>query len=228
MLNKLGKLLKYEFRFYFRILPPMYLIIFLLAIAILVQSRLSNNFAPGNFLLILLSGALTIAISVITIILIIQRYMDNFLKDSGYLMFSLPVTVWALLASKTIAALCMILAGFLCITVSSAINTIGTENWKYIFSFIQNNPNDIINSAAAGLSMLLQQICLFYTVITISYLLPKFRNIAAVIMYFIIMSIIGNIVRAMPLIQTTIFTFIFAALFFYITGFLLKRSYNLE
>jgi len=239
MLNKLGKLLKYEFRFYFRILPPIYIIIILLA----VMSRLQgfsqgNNYIPGKFLLITLLGAITIAMFVITIILVIQRYTDNFLKDSGSLMFSLPVTVWALLASKAIAAFCMFLFGILSITISTLIHSIGieTENigWGIISSYHQNNPKNYLLSAASISSGLLQQICLFYMVITISYMLPRFRNLAAFAMYFIVMSFIGQytfriIERSTAgALNNILPSLIFAAIFFLITGFLLKRSYNLE
>jgi len=237
MLNKLGKLLKYEFRFYFRILPPIYLIIMLIALVIRFQGlSLRNYYMPEKYLLVMLSGAIIIAMSVITIILVIQRYTDNFLKDAGSLMFSLPVTVWALLVSKAIAALCMILIGFLSVMVSTVISSIGTENWDFILNFIPKNPNDIINAVAAILLFPLQQICLFYAVITISYMLPRFRNQAALIMYFLVMFFIGQftfrvIERSaediMPLIRS-LTSFIFVALFFCITGFLLKRSYNLE
>jgi len=236
MLNKLGKLLKYEFRFYFRILPPIYLIIMLLALAIRFQGFPSGNFdVPRHFLLGILLGAIIIAMSVITIILIIQRYTDNFLKDAGSLMFSLPVSVFALLFSKAIAALCMIIFGFLSVIISVVINTIRTENWDWLLEYISKNHKDIIFSVAACFSMILQQICLFYTVITVSYKLPRFRNLAAFAMYFFVMFIIGQITlrviegitgNTMP-IQIGL-SFIFAAIFFFLTWFLLKRSYNLE
>ena len=237
MLNKLGKLLKYEFRFYFRILPPIYMIIILIAIAARFQGFTANNYLmPEKFLLIMLLGAIIIAMFVITIILVIQRYTDNFMKDAGSLMFSLPVTVWALLASKVIAAFCMILFGFLSIVVSTAIHSIGTENWDLILSFIPNNAKDIILSAAGAFSGLLQQICLFYAVITVSYMLPRFRNLAAFAMYFFVMFFIGQIpfrfIERSAAIAASLInilpSLIFAAIFFCITGFLLKRSYNLE
>jgi len=235
MLNKLSKLLKYEFRFYFRILPPIYLIIMLLALIVRIKGIPSENIVPGQLLLSILLGAIIIAMSVLTIILIIQRYTDNFLKEAGSLMFSLPVSVFALLASKVIAALCMVLIGFLSIVVSVAINTIGTPRWDSIIQFIQNNPKNTVFSGIASFSALLQQICLFYTVITVSYMLPKLRNLAAFAMYFIAMSFIQQHTfsflagsAAIPLFRIGLTSFIYAAVFFCITWFLLKRSYNLE
>jgi len=236
MLKKLGKLLKYEFRFYFRILAPLYPVIMLLALAMRfqgLQSRYSS--ALGLILLSLLFGAIMVAMSVITTVLIIQRYTDNFLKDTGSLMFSLPVTVFALLASKAIAALCMVMIGFLTTIVSVVISTIKTDNWNIIISFIPDKPKDIIFSVTAGLSTFLQQICLFYAVITVSYKLPRFRIPAAVAMYFLVMFFIqqhtpsiftGN--ATAPLVSMSLVYFILAAAFFCTTWFLLKRSYNLE
>jgi hypothetical protein len=210
----------------------------LIAIAARFQGFTANNYLmPEKFLLIMLLGAIIIAMFVITIILVIQRYTDNFMKDAGSLMFSLPVTVWALLASKVIAAFCMILFGFLSIVVSTVIHSIGTENWDFILSFIpNNNAKNIILSAAAAFSGLLEQICLFYAVITISYMLPRFRILAAFAMYFFAMYLTEQIsfrfigrsmTDAMSLINI-LPSLIFAAIFFCITGFLLKRSYNLE
>jgi len=238
MLKKLGKLLKYEFRFYFRILLPTYLLTILIAIVIRLQGLpMETYYERGNGLMTILFSVLITAMSVITIILIIQRYTDNFLKDPGSLMFSLPVSVWALLASKVIAALCMVLLGFLSVIVSLMINSIGTENWNTITRiFIPDNPKDIVLYATSGFSMFLQQICLFYAAITVSYMLPRFRNQAAFAMYFLVMFLMSYILRiaekiegsTMPFIFTSLTSFVFAAGFFCITGFLLKRSYNLE
>jgi hypothetical protein len=197
---------------------------------------------PEKFLLIVLLGAITIAMFVITIILVIQRYTDNFMKDSGSLMFSLPVTVWALLTSKVIAALCMILFGFLSIIISTAIHSMGTgirvesAVWEIFLNNIKNDPSKSILYAAAALSGLLEQICLIYMVITISYILPRFRILAAFVMYFFIMFLTEQILfkfmeenTANPMsLISIISSLIFAAIFFFTTGFLLKRSYNLE
>jgi len=229
MLNKLGKLLKYEFRFYFRIFPLIYLLIILLALIVRFHGFLSSDYyTSGISLLTSLRNVIIVAMSVVTIIFIIQRYTDNFLKDSGSLMFSLPVTVFALLASKTIAAFCMFLLGFLSIVISIII-TEGIEGWKGAdISFI-----------SAVFSGILNLLCLFYMVTTISYKLPRFRNQAAFAMFFFIMYLqqfissifIGTIgllniyVKPMP---TSISTLIFAAIYFSITWYLLKRSYNLE
>ena len=237
MLNKLGKLLKYEFLFYFRILLPLYLLIILIAVAIRFQGLTSGNSSmPGIFLMVLVLGALSIAMCVITIILVIQRYIDNFLKESGYLMFSLPVTVWALIASKAIAAFCMIMLGYLSIIISTMIHSVKSENWEYLFNFVRYNPNNIILSVVSILLTSLQQICLFYAVITVAFMLPRFRNLAAFAMYFFIMffveqnvfKIIERSAHNYTSLVNNIASLIFAAIFFYITGFLLKRSYNLE
>jgi len=229
MLNKLGKLLKYEFRFYFRIFPLMYLLIILLALIVRFHGFLSSDYySSGISLLTALKNIIIAALSVVTIIYIIQRYTDNFLKDSGSLMFSLPVTEFALLASKTIAAFCMYLLGFLSIIISFII----TDGIKSLTGIN-------ITFYTAIFSTILNLLCLIYLVTTISYKLPRFRNQAAFVLVFIIMYIqqlisgifIGTIgmlniyVKPMP---TSISFLIFAAIYFCITWFLLKRSYNLE
>jgi hypothetical protein len=246
MLKKLGKLLKYEFRFYFRLLPPIYIAIMVMAFVVRIQEKFPREGTP--FLLPLtVWGALITAMAVITIILIIQRFTDNFMKDPGALMFTLPVTVWALTASKAIAAFCMVLMSALAVFVSAIIFYIGTASWGIN---ITASPIEIIVHALVFCFMIFFQICLIYTVITASHILPRFRFAAGCGMYLAIMYILqetvfrfvgGNAVveRGMHIygngadlstlpIPTGIAALVLAALFFWATGFLLKRSYNLE
>ena len=49
--------------------------------------------------------AILIALFVIALIFIIQRFYLGLLGDEGYLMFTLPVRPWQLIASKAICAL---------------------------------------------------------------------------------------------------------------------------
>jgi hypothetical protein len=246
MLNKLGKLLKYEFRFYFRILPPLYLVLILVALVARLQGSVKTNasFQMGVPLLTIVWGALIVAMAVITITHIIQRFNDNFMKDQGSLMFTLPVTVWALIASKAIAAFCMVLMSFLSVAVSAVIFNVGSEYWNFYFMTRVNLLN--INFAAmippilVMFIMILQQICLIYMVITASHILPRFRFPAACVMYLVIMNIMEHTMFRFVAANASVMhngflsvpagsvALAFTALFFWVTGFLLKRSFDLE
>jgi hypothetical protein len=244
MLNKLGKLLKYEFRFYFRILPPIYITMMLAAFVARFSERTPRMGTP--FLLPLIAwSALIVAMVVITIVLVIQRFTDNFMKDPGALMFTLPVTVWALTASKAIASFCMTLMSTLAVIASACIYAIRTENGPIN---ITGSPMEIIINVLMICFMILFQICLIYTIITVSHILPKFRFAAGFGMYLAVMYLLqetvfrfvrGNEIAGRGLLiaengvilsplPTGIAALVLAALFFWATRFLLKRSYNLE
>jgi len=246
MLNKFGKLLKYEFLFYFRILPPLYLVVILAALIMRFQGTLSGMAFP---LVFLVWGGTLIAMTILTVILIIQRYTDNFMKDSGALMFTLPVTVWALLASKAVAAFCMIITGTLAVFVSSNFYLLGTENQLPDFLSGLNLSGTelagIIITVFIFIFTTFQQICLIYLAITASRLLPRFRFAAACGIYIVAMNFtqtVSNIIDkktgidiitlSNPVISQNIFRGIaalaFAILFFGVTGYLLKHRFNHE
>jgi hypothetical protein len=251
MLNKLGKLLKYEFRFYFRILPPLYLVLVLLSLFVRFRVYHSDEeMGFSIFFLLFAWNAMVVAIGVITFILIIQRYIDNFMKDPGALMFTLPVTVWALTAAKVIAAVCMTLMGTLTIIISGVIHFKGSQD-NFIINTIMaiwktGDSTTKITMAPVGLIMMFQSTCLIYLAITASHLLPKFRFIAALAMYFAVTGILeqnvfklvsGNIWwnmeflprAAVPnIIGMGVASLCFTALYFGAPGFLLKRKFNLE
>ena len=247
MLNKLGKLLKYEFLFYFRILPPLYLVMMLTAVIMRFQGTLAGIAFP---LLLLVWGGLLLAITIITIILIIQRFIDNFMKDSGALMFTLPVTVWALITSKAVAAFCMVLTGVLTVGISSMLYIMGTENQFLRFlpelNISVTDMTGFVLSVLVYLIRILLQINLIYLAITFSRLLPRFRFPAGCVIYLVVMNFLQNIFRFINKntgefleagsnpwnfhqnIITGITALAFAGLFFWVTGFLLKRRFNHE
>jgi hypothetical protein len=246
MLDKLGKLLKYEFRYYFRFLPPLYLILLLLAAPAGFQMR---NSGVLFYLLTTVWGIIIGAMVVMNLVLIIQRFTNNFLKNSGSLMFTLPVTTWALTASKAIAALCMVLMSIIVIAVSGIIYSMGMGVLSFSDIIISASPGEITGLILITIVMILQQICLIYAILTACNILPKFRLAAGVVAYLLIMNfaewpvfkqlyhlfpeIAGGDVIIYPdftavMIAYGIAGLVFAALFFWVTGFLLKRTLNLD
>ena len=57
------------------------------------------------FIPAMLYVALCIAVVVLAIVFIIQRFYNGLLKDEGYLMFTLPVKTWQLIKAKGLTAL---------------------------------------------------------------------------------------------------------------------------
>lgn len=108
----LGKLLKYEFWSMGRILIPIYGILLLMGALFGVSAGTSSSSLNiGNLALGILYGGAGIAMVVMTLILIIQRFYKNLLGNEGYLMFCLPVTTGRHITNKIISATVWIIIG---------------------------------------------------------------------------------------------------------------------
>lgn len=116
----LGKLLKHEFRATGRIMLPIYGAVIVLSLLASVSGRLMDR-EPGTFLYILFGLIVAafvigiIAALIMTAVLMIRRFYTNYLKDEGYLMHTLPVSVHALVWSKMIVSLVWFAATFVVI-----------------------------------------------------------------------------------------------------------------
>ena len=113
----LGKLLKHEFRATGRIMLPVYGAVLVLAVLANVSIRmLSGNVGPllSIFfgLIVAAFGICIVAAGVMTIVLMVKRFYTNYLKDEGYLMHTLPVSVHGLVWSKMIVSIVWFAATF--------------------------------------------------------------------------------------------------------------------
>lgn len=124
----LSKLLKYEIKASARTLIPLYLGI--LVVSIVCGFLLTNSFGGHNFngntsffsgMLTLLLFGLFVALGVLTIVSIIQRFNQSLLGDEGFLMFTLPISSAVLLSSKLIVAMLWTICGGIITLLSSAI-----------------------------------------------------------------------------------------------------------
>ncbi|MFT4106650.1 MAG: hypothetical protein QM657_12900 [Lacrimispora sp.] len=134
-----GKLCKYEFKSIVRTLVPIYLAV--IAVSILnafvgfgsLFSGYLDDLGFVSNLLGLIQGisifvyfGVMVALSVLTLIVIIQRFYKGLLCDEGYLMFTLPVKPWQLIAAKGTAAFVMSLASGLTAIISIVILILGS------------------------------------------------------------------------------------------------------
>lgn len=108
----LFKLMKYEIKASARTLVPLYIAILVLSAVlavgfsgILFDTVLSKKENTFFGLLSLLLFGLYVALGVLTILSVIQRFNNNLLGDEGYLMFTLPIKSTTLLTSKLLAAM---------------------------------------------------------------------------------------------------------------------------
>lgn len=106
----LAKLTKYEFRATGRMLGILYAALIIIAIVTRIELAIQSATNGGmsmvmpTFIVMMLYISAIVAIGVMTLILIIQRFYKNLLQNEGYLMHTLPVKMWQHIASKLIAS----------------------------------------------------------------------------------------------------------------------------
>ena len=108
----LTKLLKYEFKATARTYGTIYLALLFVAGLLGFTFRVENDFTESRVfdVLFTLYDLLAVALVVVTIITVIQRFTRNLLGREGYLMHTLPVTEAQLVGSKLISSAVWLLA----------------------------------------------------------------------------------------------------------------------
>ena len=139
----LSKLLKHEFRATGRVMLPIYAAVLALAVLANLSIRFIQN--TGSTFLRILFGLLiaafvvsVIAAVIMTLVMMITRFYRNLLKDEGYLMHTLPVSVHGLVWSKLIVSFVWFMVTFLVvwlvILLTGLIQT-GTSLAQFIKGF---------------------------------------------------------------------------------------------
>ena len=103
----LGKLIKYDLKALAKILAPLWGVLLVMGVIFGISIR-SNLNEIGNTMIVfslVVIVAVIVAIFVMNVIIVIQRFWKGLLKEEGYLMFTLPVTTRSLILSKVISAL---------------------------------------------------------------------------------------------------------------------------
>ena len=120
----LGKLIKYEIKASARVFLTLYagLIVFALLNRIFGVTQTHTGFLGLlSALLMIAYSVLVASIFVITFVVMIQRFYRNFLKDEGYLMFTLPVKPWQLIVSKLTVSVMWVFASGILVMLSVMI-----------------------------------------------------------------------------------------------------------
>lgn len=216
------KLCKYEFKSIGRTLLPIYLAVIAVSVINLISMKVTNDalLSTGNSLLGNIFGlfqavaafayfGVMVALFVLTAVVIIQRFYKGLLCDEGYLMFTLPVKTWHLLASKATTALVMSVLSALTAMVSIFILTLGMANyplelvlsffafdkWALVFrSLTEFTPTwplyvleSLLLAVAYGLSFLFH----IYLALALGHLAKKHRIMMAVVAYIAISLIVS-------------------------------------
>lgn len=203
----LNKLIKYEIKSVARYFVPLYGLILSISLMLgLTSGRFFTEYTGqmgGTIFFATLTAILVsvyIALTVVTIIMIVTRFNRNLLGDEGYLMMTLPVKVEEVIHSKWISAmLWMILSTIVAILGFTFlfIRQLSTETFMLIFERLGDILSEVDNFAvllvvANVFLAFLHSIFTIYFSLSLAHLSPfnKHRNIWAVVIYVMI----GNVV----------------------------------
>lgn len=233
----LRKLCKYEFRSIFRTLIPIYIVVIAVSIITSISIAMNIDYADVKyvnnsvqwaiemnlpyklqhiftFVMSLAYFAVMVAMFVLTVVIILQRFYKGLLCDEGYLMFTLPVKPWQLITSKGITAFVMTILSGIVSCISIFIMMLGSlpyplkflaelfslQNWVRIFGQLNETVpmwgvyvlEFIILVIISSLASLYQ----IYASMAIGHLAKKNRILMSVVAYVaisMILSFVGGI-----------------------------------
>lgn len=213
----LGKLMKYEFKSTSRIFTPIYIALILVAAINRVFRMGKIDVAWGISTLVLVG--LFIALGVLTIIVIVQRFNKNLLGDEGYLMFTLPVKSVQLIVSKLIISLVWTLISsivafvtFLILLGDAPLFKEIFTNWDRLwgeFAFVLQEQMNISSPILFILAIIMILVVSYISFIFVIYLslaagqLPVFdkhRGVAGFVAFFginVVLSICAQVVGSL-------------------------------
>jgi len=156
----LGKLLKQEFRATGRIVLPTFGALLLLTVLANLSMRLLDHVEGGVLavlcVLVIIAFVLGIfGVFVMTLVLMVGRFYRNLLREEGYLMHTLPVSVHGLVSAKLVVSLVWFLVSGLLVGLIVLLSTLfqsGT-NLSELFAKLPSwaELNELL--AAEGLSL---------------------------------------------------------------------------
>lgn len=197
------KLLKYEWKACARACLPIYGAVILVALINRLFAMVGISNVLGGMPEILAAMAyfgVMVAVFVVTLVILVQRFYKSLLGDEGYLMFTLPVTVSQHIWAKCIIAFVMsVLSGVaafisMLILVTEQIQLTGImEFFGDLFRVVAEYPESILYSLELLLLMVIGGFCgiLFvYLCIALGHLAKKHRVAMAVVWYFVLSTVL--------------------------------------
>lgn len=214
-----GKLIKHEFRASARIMLPIMLAVFVLALFSGVGLIVLETPSAPNVLNLLFSLVLGVffislfAICVVALVMMVQRFHQSLLSDEGYFSMCLPVSVDEHILSKLlVAVIWFILTGIVCAVCGGVMVLISSANENFLqnlsefFGFFGEVFQDISQSIGTGnivlyvLELILLQVlfcasvCLrFYSALAVGYSFSNHKFALSVVAFFVIGAILNTI-----------------------------------
>jgi len=182
----LRKLMKYEFMAMGRVFLPLFAALIIVSVVNRLLAALSNEIPVS--IGIILAVILIAGISVVALLLTMQRFRNNLLSNEGYLMMTLPVSTDRIIISKLLVASVWSIASFLVIMISIIIMAMISISLsdivdfiKRIFNLVTENPlHTTIYSIEIIIIVLLSifnGILLLYSCMSLSMLVNKHRGL---------------------------------------------------
>ena len=216
----LRKLMKYEFQATARYFLPMYLLLLVLALVTRLTFSLAfmqtDNTFVKSFLVDMPSvvmgfayGAGLLAVYVITLLIIVQRFYKNLLGDEGYLMFTLPVTPVQHLWSKILTAFVWCIGGILITLLSFVVLFADSTFFVDLVDFVASLGESMWKEAPHSwvllllflillVTSLLHAILAIYGAIVLGCQAKKYRILAGIGVY-LIFSVVEQFLSSMAL-----------------------------
>jgi hypothetical protein len=219
----LGKLLKHEVKATGRTFLPLYGALLILTIFTKVAMTIgapnlfieSEAVEMGPIAEIILGIAFTlyfvlvVALCVMTLVVIIQRFYKNLFTDEGYLMFTLPVKTWEMVFSKLVVGFMWSIVCGLMLAISGFILSLGSFSMLEVSQAISAGYADFYAQFGMSLNVILFElflcmlvggiasILMIYVSIAIGQLFNQHRIIAAFGAYIVItivMQIVASVI----------------------------------
>lgn len=203
----LRKLLKHEFRATARNMLTMYLIVLVASLGANLTTRglLETEYRVLDAIGVVLVMAFVmaiIAVCVMTLVTMIQRFCKNLLSDEGYLSMTLPVSVhqqvWAKLLTSIVwfAATAVVVVLAFCIMafdlgvveqVLSGFGELFRELWQHMSAYYALNGTAIFVELLILAFFGLAAVCLrFYAAMAVGYSFANYKMPLAVVFFFVI------------------------------------------
>ena len=250
----LGKLIKYDFKAMFRSLYPIY--VALIALTIVFSLMVKFNFDQGLLFTIfafLFVAALNGSI-IACVFLVVTRFSHGLLKNEGYLSFALPVSTAKHIVAKVINAIiwafieglmlcvCLLIMGI----VMGSIKEVALFFREVIEAFGLIEEEVLVTALQIIVFLILEMIasvCLIYAAMAVGHLFSKNQKMMAVAFLIVVCvlrsflwvglvdltenvavythTVVDDLILIIPPI-------IFAAIYAFVTWFILDRRLNLE
>lgn len=199
----LRKLLKHEFRATARIMLPLYLILLVTAVGanITSQGLMESPYRILELvgtLLVMAFGIAIIAVCVMSLVVMVQRFYRNLLGDEGYVMLTLPVNLHQQVWSKLIVSAVWFAATFLAVILAA-----------FMVSFTPGS----LTAFFYGLGKILERVTAYYalngTAIAVEFLLLCFAGCCAMCLHFYAALAVGHSFPSHKMAWSVLWFFVF-------------------